>query len=78
MKNGGDLQRAKRVCGQRGIPEGEVGRGWVRYRVLAGDGSVNLSVATLELLMTCSFIWSAHHSPLASFAWITYPKDVIC
>lgn len=60
-------------------PRGRGGKGADQIQgVLAGDGSVNLSVATLELLMTCSFIWSAHHSPLASFAWITYPKDVIC
>lgn len=27
VKNSGDMQRAKRICGQRDTPGGEVGRG---------------------------------------------------
>lgn len=49
LKNSGDLQRAKKICGLM-CGEG-VGK---TQGVVAGDGSVNFSVVELQLLNTSS------------------------
>lgn len=74
MRNNGGLQGTKRMHGQRGVPEGWEGTGRTQG-VLAGDGSVNLSVEIsndLLVRLVCTPL------PSASFAWLTYQKDVVC
>lgn len=71
VRNKGRLPGAKKIRGWRGVLEGWEG---VRSQgVLAGAGSVNLSVKisnNLLVWLVCTPL------PLASFAWFIYQKDV--
>lgn len=56
VKNSGNLQKAKRVCGWRGVLQGEVGRRLVRYGVQWQEMGVWISICWTGITKTCSFM----------------------